>query len=103
MANSRLLAAGLSLLVLLLIASCGVERRVIILNGCDDDEVLFDLYAHTEKVAPFLIKNAIDTVYSDSLAECGFILQMGPREKHINGVVTDVDLVDECKSFFGLK
>ncbi len=99
------------LLFLVLIPSCQNQndtkegayiRSVTILLGCNDVEVTSDLKYSVENISAYLKQNKIKLVVDEKKNGCGYLLKDGDRINKIESALTDLDLIGELKSFFGI-
>lgn len=85
------------------LAGCGDNKRVLILNDCEDVGRIADLYDSVDKLGPFFARHEIDTVSVDTLFDyCGYILKDGDRAVQIDTIFTPVQLKQACLRFFAI-
>ncbi len=77
-----------------------INRTITILKGCSDIEVLSDLNYSVTNIKKYLEKNKIEIILDEKTDECGYLLVSKDRSKKISSVLTDVDLLEEVKSFY---
>lgn len=90
-------------LLVLFFSSCNNEsstKKIIVFNGCDDVEVQQDLSLSIQGNTSYLKDNMIEVSIDSTTSTCGYKLIYGDKVKHIESVITDLDLMLLCKQFF---
>ena len=76
------------------------KKIIIVYTYCDDPEIFQDLALSIESNVDFFEKNEI-VVESDTIEQkCGYILIFGEKKKQLESIMTDIELMMECKDFF---
>ena len=76
-------------------------RQIVVLQGCDDIEVLSDIERSIAGLRKYALRNEIEVQTRTDTTDCGYLLVNGPRRKSIESVQTDVDLLEIIEEFFG--
>jgi hypothetical protein len=77
------------------------SKKIITHISCEEFEIAGDLEHSVTANKLYFEENNIDVSYSEDSGKCGYELRNGATTKNIERVLTDIELYDECRKFFG--
>lgn len=77
------------------------SKKIIMYISCGEFEIAGDLEHSVNANKLYFEENNIDISYSEDSGKCGYELRNGAKTMNIERVLTDIELHDECRKFFG--
>lgn len=82
-------------------ASVKTANIVYYKTGCDEYEISSDIEESISGVVDYARDHSIDLVEVTSEGKCGYVLTGSQRDREIHSALTDVDLLQEIKDYYG--
>lgn len=100
----HLLSSFIIIIFFIILSDCSstAQKEIIVSAGCQNLEVSNDLNYHLKNLEDFFNENNIKQSFINN-DSCFIILKMNNHEKKYDYVMTDVDIMKECKNFFKIK